>query len=825
MIKFYVVLLLFPFLAVSVGAQENPAIDKEYIILKTGNKKVALGNIKRGDYNFKNKVYDEALSYYLKLYQHVTDHSPLNYKIGVSALYGTNPQKALHYLLAVTPETAADYYLQLGKAYQENRIYQKASEAYNSYIEALPLSQKKMVADEVRQLMSECEFARTMANDSLPVFIINLGPNVNSFYDEYAAVVLRNDSTLFFTSRRPEKDQQKGANPSAFKERIFFSAWPGDGKTTEALELTKLYSTRNMSVAGIDNQNSTLFYYKGKKKQGNIHMAAFDNNKITKRKSLRGRVNTKAYQETTMTVSDSGVGYFISKRRNGVGEKDIWQVQRKKTNRYTKPQLLTETINTVHNEEAVYVTPDGNTLYFSSNGHPGLGGYDIYRVDKDESGNWGKPVNLGYPINSPGDDLFYHPTADSMMSILATKRQGGFGGLDLYLIKKDPRIPFTLKGAVTDSKTGKTLPALVTLFSNVDQLPAGSAYVDTLAGSYNLAMDDGGDLYLQVDAPGYRSIIEPFNCPKTRHKVVEKHFSLEKLLFPYTLSGTITNERNGSPVQAEIVFRTLTGDSVAYRVVSNAETGYYAITFEDKTNLQMEVIASDYYGYQQNLMLSNEEASSGEKNIALRRSITTYTITGVVREEETPAKLQAMIKIYLPDDQAPIAADTTSATDGKYEINLDNAGPFLMEVTAEGYFFRNRALQFHPDTTLMVQNFELQKIKTGARIVIANILFNTGNATLRAESYAELNKLAALLHENPQVRIEVSGHTDNTGSAAVNKRLSRSRALSVRNYLVSQGISGDRVDFEGYGFDRPIAPNETEEGRAANRRVEIEVLE
>ena len=825
MAKNYLILFLLFIFSISAPGQENPAIDKKIVIEKTGNKKVALGNIKRGDYNYKNRVYDEALSYYLKLYQHVTDHAPLNYKIGVSALYGTNPQKALAYLLTVTPETAQDYYYQLGKAYQEKRMYTKAMEAYNNFIAALPLSQKKKVASEVRQLISECKFAQTTVNDSLPVFIINLGPNVNSFYDDYAAVVLRNDSTLFFTSRRPEKDQQKGANPSAFKERIFYSSWPGDGKTTEAQALAKIYSIRNMSVAGIDNQNNALYYYKGKKKQGNIRMASFRNKSIANKKSLHGQINTKAYQETTISVSDSGVGYFISKRRNGIGGKDIWQIQRKKTNRYAKPQLLSKTINTAHDEEAVYVTPDGNTLYFSSNGHPGLGGYDIYRVEKDESGQWGKPINLGYPINSAADDLFYHPTADSMMSIFATKRQGGFGGLDLYLIKKDPRIPFTLKGSVTDTKTGKILPALVTLFNNVDQLPAGSAYVDTLEGRYHLDMEDGGDFYLQVDAPGYRSVTEPFICPKIRYDVIEKHFSLEKLLYPYTLSGTITNEQTGAPVQAEILFRPLNSDTVSYRVVSNAETGYYSITFEDKNNLQMEVIAPDYHVYQQNLMLRSEVASSGEKNIALRRSISTYTITGVVREEETLANLPAMVKIYLPDNQSPIATDTLSMDDGKYEINLDNTGPFLMEVTAEGHFFRNMALQFQPDTTLMVQNFELQKIKTGARIVIANILFNTGKATLKAESYAELNKLATLLHENPQVRIEVSGHTDNVGSAAVNKRLSRSRALSVRNYLVSQGISGDRVDFEGYGFDRPIAPNETAEGRAANRRVEIEVLE
>lgn len=818
-------ILMFFWLSIPAFSQENPVIDKKHIVFKTGNKKIAAGNLKRGDYYYSKKIYDEALSYYLKLYQYTQNHSPLNYKIGVSSLYGTNPKKALDYFLITTPETASDYYYQLGKAYQQSFMYTHAKEAFKTYILALPLSQQIRVADEIRQLTRECEFAGNAIRDSIPVFIINMGPNINSYYDDYAAVQLIKDSLIFFTSRRPNKDLQKGAGPSEFKERIFYTTWNGDDNPSEAIEVAKLSGSKNRSVSGAYNSQNKLFYYKGKNKNGNIRSAIIETGKIRKKSRIKGKVNTKAYQETTLTVSDTGDGYFVSKRRNGVGGKDIWHVQRKGDKRFTKPRNMGPTINSTGDEEAVFVTPDGQTLYFSSNGHPGMGGFDIYRIEKDETGTWGKPINMGYPINSPGDELFYHPTADSTLAFFATKRQGGFGGLDIYLIKKDPRIPFELSGIVTDKATGRVLPALVTLYSNIDQLPAGSAYVDTLAFKYILNMDDGGDFYIQADAPGYRSVTESFESPKERYSKVSRNFSLEKLLFPYTLWGTISNEKTGTPVQAELLFKPLNKDTVIYRVVSNAQTGFYSITFEDKTNLAMEVIAQDFFGHKENLMLRNEQKSSGEKNITLTRSISTYTITGVVREEQTMNHLPALIRVYQPNNQTPLQSVKADIETGKYELNFDNTGPFLLEVTAEGYFFQNMNLHFHPDSMLMVKNFDLQKIKTGARIVIANILFNTGNATLRAESYGELNKLVNLLRENPQVRIEVSGHTDNVGSAAVNKKLSRSRALSVKNYLVSQGISGDRVDFEGYGFDRPIAPNETAEGRAANRRVEIEVLD
>lgn len=823
--KFKLVLLLLTVLSIPVLSQENPSIDKKLIILKTGNKRIALGNLSHGDHFYKNQVYDEALTYYLKLFQYTKNHSPLNYKIGVSSLYGTNPKNALEYFLMTDPETALDYHYHLGKAYQQNLMYAQAKEAFRTYIYALPLSQQKRAANEIRQLTRECEFAENAVKDSIPVFIINLGPTVNSFYDDYGAVELIKAQQLFFTSRRPDKDLQKAENPSAFKERIFYASWAGDGKTTEALEQPKITSPNNMSVAGVDNNLNALLYYKGKKRQGNVRIVTFENGKVKKNTSLRGGINTKAYQETTFTLSDNGDGYFVSQRRGGKGGKDIWQVQRKGKTRFSRPKNLGADINSSRDEECVFVTPDGKTLYFSSNGHPGMGGFDIYRIDKNDDGRWGKPKNLGYPINSPGDDLFYHPTSDSMLAVFATKRQGGFGGLDLYLIKKDPRIPFELSGTVTDKATGKNLPALITLFNNLDNLPAGSAYADTIAGHYVLTMEDGGDFYVQVDAPGYRSVTEPFACPKVRHEKLKQNFTLDKLLYPYTLQGTVTNKRTGTPIQAEILFKPLSKDTVVYRVVSNAQTGRYSITFEDKANITMEVFATDFFGVQENLMLRNEKNSNGEKNIELVRSISTYTITGVIKEEQSANIIPGLVRIFTPKNETPVQSVIADSETGKYEINLDNNGPFLLEVTAEGYFFQNMSLHFHPDTILMVKNFDLQKIKTGARIVIANILFNTGNATLRAESFSELNKLVNLLRENPAVRIEVSGHTDNVGSATVNKRLSRSRALSVKNYLISQGISGDRVNFEGYGFDRPIAPNETSDGRAANRRVEIEVLD
>ena len=122
------------------------------------------------------------------------------------------------------------------------------------------------------------------------------------------------------------------------------------------------------------------------------------------------------------------------------------------------------------------------------------------------------------------------------------------------------------------------------------------------------------------------------------------------------------------------------------------------------------------------------------------------------------------------------------------------------------------------------KNVALIKLQVGVKFVVENILFNSSKATMRSESFDEVDKLADLLRKNNKVRIEVSGHTDNVGSASMNKKLSKERALTVKNFLVSRGIEQDRIEYEGYGFDQPIAPNTTAEGKAKNRRVEVKIL-
>jgi len=816
----------------SVYSQENPKIDKKVLFSRTGKTKEVQECLKDGEHYYKNRLYDASLSQYLKLYSYWDSHSPLNYKIGVSCLNGSRPEDAMNYFLNANVDVAKDYRFQLGRAYLFNHKYDEAKEEFIMYYQSLKPRQQKKMKGTIDQWKEVCDFSEKAYRDSVPVFIINMGPNVNSYYDDYSPVeyYFNNNPHLYFTSRRPKYDISKPTNQDKFKERVFYSVINDNLKFGEGFPAQINSKRYHTALSGVDNKEGLLFYYNGQKGAGDIYGVSFrSTGKVDTKYRLKKKFNKGGAQETSITFTDEGDFYYVSDRKRGgaQGGKDIWYAQKKqdKKNAYYKPVNLGDQINTPLDEEGVFVTGDGNTLWFSSNGHPGMGGFDVFVVEKDPYGQWGKPVNLGYPINSPNDDIFYRVSSDPNIAYFSSKRQGSFGGLDLYIAKKDLRIPFILFGKIRDIASQENLEGTVTLFDVDTDMPVGTSTYDLEEEIYTLSMEDGGNLYVQVESPGYRTLIEPFACPQVRHEKVERDFELERLARPFTLKGYVSDTKTGKALQAEIVMKPEGEESPFYRTVSDVSTGYYSLTVPDKVNMDFRASARNYHSREEMMALDDFPGSELEKNVSLQRSLIEYILSGKISEEGTGAPVKGTLNAYIrgEDDKIVSSARSDEAT-GLYELVLLSAGPFNIEISAENYFFANEII-FFEDTTDLTRNFELKRMKIGAAIVMENILFHTGSANLKPESYTELNKMVALLKENPRVRVELSGHTDNTGSIATNKKLSKARAMSVMNYFLSQGITADRMEYEGYGPDIPIAPNTTVEGRAANRRVEMKIID
>jgi len=198
---------------------------------------------------------------------------------------------------------------------------------------------------------------------------------------------------------------------------------------------------------------------------------------------------------------------------------------------------------------------------------------------------------------------------------------------------------------------------------------------------------------------------------------------------------------------------------------------------------------------------------------------------GMIYDSLTKDPIMAKLEL-IDTDQNKVVATSISGQDGKYQLKLPEKKKYGVEITAKGYLFFLDVVDpaESPSDELYIRNFVLTKLEVGTKVVLKNIFFEFSKSTLKPESYAELSNVVKFMKSNPGLRLEISGHTDNIGSLKANKKLSEARAKAVVDYLVSQGIDPSRLEYKGYAFTQPIAPNDTPEGREKNRRVEFKII-
>lgn len=505
--------------------------------------------------------------------------------------------------------------------------------------------------------MANAAFAEHAMQQPVPFDPVNLGPGVNSKDPEYFPAVTVDDSTLMFTRLLKDPTADFGQ-----QEDFFVSHKQQDGKWGTALPISTVNTRDNEGAGTLTPDGRFIIFTKcagldggygaGLKGFGSCDL--FISRRVgdnwSKPQNLGAPVNSRGWESQPSMGSDGRTLYFLRGVRTPDGQQntDIYVSRMGSDGVFSKPEVLGPNVNSPGKEESVQIHPDGKTLYFSSDGRPGMGGLDIYMSRMDKDGNWGPAMNLGYPINTPGDENSVLVNADGKLAYFASDRPGGLGDLDLYGFELYPEArptPVTyIRGRVTDKATGKPLEADVKLYDLATGKLATAAYSDPVSGEFTVCLPTGVDHGLNASADGY-------------------------LFF----------SRNYS-------FSEMKGN-------------------------------------------------------------------------------------------AP------------YQLNV-----------------------------------QLSKPERGQTIALRNIFFETASYALLPASTVELDNLTDLMKANPAMRIEVGGHTDNVGNDEANQKLSEHRASAVRDFLLAHGIAPDRVTSKGYGESRPVASNDTEEGRAQNRRTEVTVL-
>ncbi len=264
----------------------------------------------------------------------------------------------------------------------------------------------------------------------------------------------------------------------------------------------------------------------------------------------------------------------------------------------------------------------------------------------------------------------------------------------------------------------------------------------------------------------------------------------------------------GSPINTpdDDVFFVISGSGKhgyysSYRMNGEGEKDIYMIDFKEDT--------TETYP---------PGANKGKSKLTL--------LKGTVKDGDLLIPLEAEIEIVDNQEGKVIFTSKCNSTTGKYLVSLPSGKNYGIAAKVEGYLFHSENFNI-PDTAafqVIEKNILLYKVKVGSKMVLKNIFFDFDKATLRDESISELSRLIKLMNDYPNLRVEISGHTDNKGSLEYNTTLSQSRAKSVVDYLIRNGVSGSRLEYKGYAFNAPITTNDTEEGRQMNRRVEFKII-
>jgi outer membrane protein OmpA-like peptidoglycan-associated protein len=520
--------------------------------------------------------------------------------------------------------------------------FARALEAVNLFLTDPKLSEVSRKAGEYRRRCFEfaLDYAATHPVTNYKFEPRNLGDSINTEVSEYFPTITIDGNTLIFTRRVNHINED------------FYESHKTDTTWSKAISLPGNINTNyNEGAQNISQDGQWLIFTGCDFPEGHgscdLYISYLTADGWSTPENLGDSINTEFWESSPSLSPDKKDLYFASRQPDGYGNSDLYVSHRLLNGQWSSPVNLGPTINTIGNEAAPFIHADNQTLYFTSDGHPGYGGDDLFVTRKQPDGTWSKPENLGYPINTIENEGSLVIAADGKTAYYASDRADSRGGLDLYTfeLREDIRPAKTLwvKGRVFDSTTRKGLPSSVVLT-----------------------------------------------------------------------------------------------DLATRQVISNLQTdatGNYLITLPEGRNYAFEVKRRGYLFFSEN-----------------------FSLTG-------------------------------SAGDTAYHIDIP-----------------------------------LQPITAGALVVLKNIFFDPNKFDLKPESGAELDEIVQLLKDNPTVKIQINGHTDNSGKPADNIKLSEDRAKSVTSYLISKGIVPARLSSKGWGDTQPIADNSTPEGRARNRRTELKIL-
>jgi outer membrane protein OmpA-like peptidoglycan-associated protein len=483
--------------------------------------------LERAETLYRGGNYPDALNMYLELYRSDTSNYNVCYKAGVCYLKtGNDNKKALSFLKKAAASTTSDYIAEdfrkernsppeslklLGDAYHLNYEFDQAISTYEAYKALVKNSatEKDLVKDANRKI-EMCKTAKQLMSHPAEVKIVNLGPQINSPHADYSPRLSADQSTMIFTSRRPENVGGKTYDGGQYFEDIYIATKKGSEWQPAVNMGSPVNTVGNEAAIGISADGQEILIYKDDMGDGNIYSSRLEGDTWSVPVKLNSNINSQYWEPGAFLSADGQTLYFVSDRPGGYGGTDLYKSRKTFNGDWGKAINLGPTINSPYDEHSPYIHPDGRTLFFSSKGHNTMGGYDVFfshTMLSDERA-WVAPTNVGYPINTPGDDAFYMVSPDKQCAYYSTYssfRNDGIGEKDNYMVTfaDVKETPLTLvKGAVMESKNKPAKNVVITVTDNETNLVEGVYHTNSKTGNYLFILTPGKNHNITYESDG-----------------------------------------------------------------------------------------------------------------------------------------------------------------------------------------------------------------------------------------------------------------------------------------------------------------------------------
>lgn len=581
----------------NILATEDPTIKEKYL---------------SASYFYLYEDYESALPIYLELYDKEPTNASLNYKIGYCYLQIPGQKhKSIPFLEFATtnvstksnefsykettaPEVA---YYRLGEAYHNNLEFDKAIEAYKkfkSYLKPKDIYNNDLVNKQIET----CNNAKELYKYPVIVVRKNLGNLISTPYYDYNPVVSGDQKTLVFTSERKLTPKEMDSLTilgiqDDFIQEVFYSK-NVDGVWQSAKNISaEIGSNGFCSSVYLSEDGTRLLLMKDDYFDGNIYESTYIDGKWSAIKKLNKNVNSKSWESHACLSRDGKTIYFSSDRKGGYGGFDIYKSQLNDKGEWGSAINLGSTVNTKFDDDTPFILDDDKTLYFSSEGHYNMGGFDIFYTYMMDENKWSLPLNLGYPINTPDDNLFMCPLSNGEFTYFADAKSDGSNGTDIYMMKLIvPESPgeFDITGYVKIEDT-KLKPRTLVTISMIDTLSnatVGTFFSNIDKGDFSYTAKPG--IYkLVFEADGYKTKTEFLNIPRILYR---KEFFMNVYLTP-TFIASAEDQMSGNESfvqkQAYVSVKNISFESTDNNIDYDSQVELEKLSVLLKTNPNLKV--------------------------------------------------------------------------------------------------------------------------------------------------------------------------------------------------------------------------------------------